>query len=94
MYLQAQRLLGQQSLAEFMGLHLDLERIGRDNQAKVDVVRKNGVIINTGDNPSKLEVYKKREAHKYKYGLGQQAVANLQLPKVQTREWLKVLTLE
>ena len=34
MNLQTQRLLGQQSLAEFMGLHVDLEKVFKDNQEK------------------------------------------------------------
>jgi hypothetical protein len=34
MNLQTQRLLGQQSLAEYMGLHLDLERVFKDNKMK------------------------------------------------------------
>lgn len=38
-----------------MGLHLDLERIWRDNSKKTDATRKNGCIINTGDNPTKEE---------------------------------------
>jgi len=34
MYLQTQRIVGQQSLAAFMGLRLDVEQIGRDNKNK------------------------------------------------------------
>ncbi len=52
-YMQTQRLLGQQSLAEFMGLHLDLEVIYHDNMKKTGVLRKNNFIINTNDNPTK-----------------------------------------
>ena len=33
-YLQTQRLIGQQSLGEFMGLHVDLEMIFLDNMKK------------------------------------------------------------
>jgi len=40
-----------------MGLHLDIERLGRDNQAREDVVRKGGVIINMGDNPTKSVIH-------------------------------------
>jgi len=47
-----------------MGLHLDLEAIYLDNRAKQEVTRKGGLIINTGDNPTKAEIYRKREAHK------------------------------
>ncbi len=52
-YMQTQRLLGQQSLAEFMGLHLNLESIYHDNMKKTGVLRKNNFIINTNDNPTK-----------------------------------------
>jgi hypothetical protein len=39
-------------------------------------------------------VFEKRELNKAKYGLSTTVVAGLQLPKTQTKEWLKVLTLE
>jgi hypothetical protein len=35
MNLQTQRLIGQQSLAEFMGLHVDLQKIFQDNKQKI-----------------------------------------------------------
>lgn len=54
-YMQTQRLLGQQSLGEFMGLKLDLEAIFKDNMQKTGVTRKNNFIINTSDNPTKEE---------------------------------------
>ena len=34
MYLQTQRIVGQQSLAAFMGLKLDIVRLGKENGAK------------------------------------------------------------
>jgi hypothetical protein len=52
-----------------MGLHLDLESIYLDNRAKQDCCRKGGLIINTGDNPTKQEIHRKRELNKQKYGL-------------------------
>ena len=48
MYLQTQRLVGQQSLAGFMGLHLDLERVYQDNKNRPGL-RKMGFLINEGD---------------------------------------------
>lgn len=53
--MQTQRLLGQQSLGEFMGLKLDLQAIFKDNMQKIGVTRKNNFIINTSDNPTKQE---------------------------------------
>lgn len=96
MYLQTQRLIGQQSLAEFMGLHLDLEQIYCDNRIREgpNITRKGGLIVNAGDNPTQREVFEKRELNKAKYGLSTTVVTGLQLPKTQTKEWLKVLTLE
>lgn len=52
-YMQTQRLLGQQSLGDFMGLHLNLEKIFQDNMRKTGVTRKNNFIINTSNNPTK-----------------------------------------
>ncbi len=51
--MQTQRLLGQQSLGDFMGLHLNLERVFQDNMKKTGVTRKNNFIINTSNNPTK-----------------------------------------
>lgn len=48
-YLQLQRLLGQQSLSGFMGLHVDIRRVYRDNWKKAGVTRKNGCIVNMGN---------------------------------------------
>lgn len=44
-----QRLIGQQSMAEFLGLHLNLKGIYMANQQKKGY-RKNGILINTEDN--------------------------------------------
>ena len=79
-----------------MGLHLDLEQIYCDNRTREGptITRKGGLIVNCGDNPTQREVFEKRELNKAKYGLSTNVVASLQLPKTQTKEWLKVLTLE
>jgi hypothetical protein len=37
-YLQLQRLMGQQSLAGFMGLHVDIDRVKSDNEALIKKV--------------------------------------------------------
>jgi len=96
MYLQAQRLLGQQSLAEFMGLHLDLEKIWLSNSQKQGpgVMRKYGCIINTEDNMKKEVLKRLKEKNKKRYGLSAHFVSNLHLPKARVKEWLKVLTIE
>ncbi|OUM61143.1 hypothetical protein PIROE2DRAFT_12941, partial [Piromyces sp. E2] len=50
MNLQLQRMLGQQSTAEFQNLHIDPYEIGKINSQKQgpNIRRKNGFIINTG----------------------------------------------
>lgn len=45
---QTQRLLGQQSLAAYTGLQVDIDRIRADNDKLVDAERKNGLVINSG----------------------------------------------
>ena len=52
-YMQTQRILGQQSLGDFMGLHLKLDKVFQDNMKKTGVTRKNNFIINTNNNPTK-----------------------------------------
>ena len=45
---QTQRLLGQQSLAAYTGLQVDIDAIRADNDKLVDAERKNGLVINSG----------------------------------------------
>jgi len=68
---QTQRLLGQQSLAAYTGLRLDVDRIRADNEALTDaqVTRKAGLIINGGDKLTKEEKAALQEASKAKYAL-------------------------
>jgi hypothetical protein len=63
MNMQTQRLLGQQSLAEFMGLRVDLDRIYQDNMKKQgpEFKRKNNFLVNLGDNQGKDIKQLKRE---------------------------------
>jgi hypothetical protein len=66
---QTQRLLGQQSLAAFTGLHLDLDQIRADNDKNKEGERKGGLLINSGPNPTKELRDKWRKEAKEKYGL-------------------------
>lgn len=52
---QAQRLLGQQSLAPFTGLRVDVDaaRRANDGRAGVGVQRKSGLIVWSGPNPTR-----------------------------------------
>ena len=83
MNLQTQRLLGQQSLAEFMGLHVDTRKVFADNQLKQgpEIQRKNNFIINTGDNMTAEEREVRIKTNKKKYGLKPEYIKILKLPK-------------
>ncbi|GAX82248.1 hypothetical protein CEUSTIGMA_g9676.t1 [Chlamydomonas eustigma] len=63
---QAQRLLGQQSLA---GLQVDVDRIRLDNQSRNDVQRKSGLIIYSGPPPTRELKQQWRRESKAKYGI-------------------------
>eukprot|EP01135_Chromosphaera_perkinsii_P001744 Nk52_evm13s210 gene=Nk52_evmTU13s210 len=66
---QTQRLLGQQSTAEFQGIHLDPLKVkeANDKIQGPDVKRKNGCIVNTGNAMSKEEKLTKIEENRKKY---------------------------
>ncbi len=77
---QTQRLLGKQSLAEYTGMRLDIDRIRMDNDALTDVTRKNGLITNQGGIRSKEALNALREENLKKYGLSEEEVQALELP--------------
>ena len=66
---QTQRLLGQQSLAKYTGLCVDVDRVREDNLKRKNVQRKNGLIINTGLNPTQAQRNEWQKDAKEKYGL-------------------------
>lgn len=82
---QLQRMVGQQSLGEFYGLHIDSEQIYAANKDK-EGKRKNGCLINTGDNPTKAEVNRKREKNKKLYGLSQKEIDSITIPVLKDSE--------
>ncbi|WIA42018.1 hypothetical protein OEZ86_009311 [Tetradesmus obliquus] len=67
-----QRLLGQQSLAAYSGLRVDVDRVRADNEAKLDAHRKNGLVIWTGPNPTKEMRLQWQQEAQEKYGLSEQ----------------------
>lgn len=79
---QTQRLLGQQSLAEFTGMCVDVDAIRADNNLKQgpEIYRKSGLITNQGGKLSKEELKAQREANFKKYGLSQEEVDAIELP--------------
>ena len=65
---QTQRLIGQQSLAAYTGLHVNVDQIRKDNEQK-EGERKGGLLINSGPNPTR-EIRARWQAEaKEKYGL-------------------------
>mmetsp|Transcript_3562 Transcript_3562/g.11069 ORF Transcript_3562/g.11069 Transcript_3562/m.11069 type:complete len:242 (+) Transcript_3562:67-792(+) len=93
--LQAQRMVGQQSLGEFMGVHLDCAAVFFENAKRTDVKRKNGMIINTGKNPTPAARKLKIQANIEKYGIPREEYENLTVepaaPALDRREKLQQL---
>eukprot|EP01121_Diplochlamys_sp_Union-15-3_P020402 TRINITY_DN7953_c0_g1_i2.p1 TRINITY_DN7953_c0_g1~~TRINITY_DN7953_c0_g1_i2.p1 ORF type:complete len:220 (-),score=43.91 TRINITY_DN7953_c0_g1_i2:73-732(-) len=90
--LQTQRILGQQSIGEFMGIHLDPNVIYEKNAKKSGVVRKNGCIINTGNNPTAKERAKKIQKNREKYGLPQEIIESIELEDRRTEHTQEIET--
>ncbi|ORX69504.1 hypothetical protein DL89DRAFT_267705 [Linderina pennispora] len=83
MNLQTQRMLGQQSTAEFNGLHLDAFVIGELNSKKQGpgIKRKNNCIVNTGGKLTRDEVVKRQQKHREQYEVKAEVWRAIVLPK-------------
>ena len=80
---QTQRMVGQQSTAEFAGLHMDVLRVGESN-CRLDgprITRKSGMIINTGDRLTTEEKRKRIEENRILYELPEEIWKAIDLPK-------------
>ena len=79
---QTQRLLGQQSLAEYTSMHVDVDRIREENNTKTgpEIYRKSGLITNTGGKLKKEAAQTLRAENKAKYGLSEAEIAAIVLP--------------
>lgn len=93
-YLQTQRLMGQQSLGDFMGLHIDIEKVFVDNLRKQNVLRKNRCIVNTGNNPNPNERKLKIEENNTNYGISTDVVKRIKLPKRNNSKFKNVIMLD
>ncbi|ORX79686.1 hypothetical protein BCR32DRAFT_281187 [Anaeromyces robustus] len=82
MNLQLQRMLGQQSTAEFQNLHIDPYVIGKINSQKQgpNIRRKNGFIINTGGKLSREDIRRKIQENKENYELPKEEWSKIVLP--------------
>eukprot|EP01024_Parvocaulis_polyphysoides_P072507 TRINITY_DN918_c0_g1_i1.p3 TRINITY_DN918_c0_g1~~TRINITY_DN918_c0_g1_i1.p3 ORF type:complete len:295 (-),score=25.86 TRINITY_DN918_c0_g1_i1:195-1079(-) len=78
LYGQTQRLIGQQSLAAYTGLRVDIDRIRSDNEKRQDVERKSGLIIWSGPNPTKTMKEKWQKEAQEKYGLSQKQLTKVE----------------
>lgn len=93
-HLQTQRIMGQQSLGDFKGLHVDIERVFMDNMRFKDVKRKNNCIINMGDNPKKEESLENIEKNRARYGLSTEYIQSIKLPRSNKSLFKNVIMLE
>ncbi|CAG8579074.1 1311_t:CDS:2 [Ambispora gerdemannii] len=87
MNLQLQRMLGQQSTAEFGGLHIDPLVIGEKN-AKIQgphIKRKNNCIVNTGGRPLREEIKARIAKNKELYEEPEEVWSKIELPKPQDK---------
>lgn len=86
MNLQTQRMLGQQSTAEFANLHIDPLEIGKINSLKQgpEIKRKNNFIVNTGGKITKEEKNKRLKENAKKYGLTKEQIDGIVLPTSKT----------
>ncbi|KAI8911282.1 hypothetical protein DFJ77DRAFT_92942 [Powellomyces hirtus] len=78
--LQTQRMLGQQSTAEFQGLHVDVNVIGRKNARIAGVRRKNGFIVNDGGKLTREEKLRRIKANRELYELPKSEYTAIELP--------------
>ena len=76
-----QRLLGQQCLGDFVGLHVDIRKVNIENTMKTGVTRKGQVIVNTDRNQTKVERKRKMEENRERYGLSQEVIKRIKLPR-------------
>ncbi|KAL0037870.1 hypothetical protein WJX79_003094 [Trebouxia sp. C0005] len=74
---QTQRLIGQQSLAAYTGLQVDIDRIRADNAGRTDVERKSGLIIWSGPNPNKKMRDEWRKEAQSRFGLAKEELKDV-----------------
>jgi hypothetical protein len=90
LYNQAQRLLGQQSLAEFQGLRLDIPAIFIKNQ-KIDGQRKNNCLVNTGNKLTKEKLAKLKISNQKNFGIAQDVIDSTIIPELESADMSNVL---
>lgn len=63
-------------------MHLDPKRVYEANSALTGVRRKNGLIINEGAYPTRDEILRRRAANKEKYGLSDDEIRAITVPRL------------
>jgi len=87
---QMQRMIGQQSTGEFMKCHIDPADIFAHNKPRPGR-RKNGCLVNTGDNRTKEWYKKKRQENKKKRGLTTEQIAAIVIPTLKKEDMSNVM---
>jgi hypothetical protein len=90
LYNQAQRLLGQQSLAEFQGLSLDIPAIFARN-SKIKGKRKNSCLVNSGDKLTRPKLEKLKIQNQKEFGIPQDIIDSTIIPELNASEMSNVL---
>ena len=67
-------------MGAFLGLHVDIDKVYRDNKRKSGK-RVNGYLVNDGDKLTKELKVQMKEANRIKYGLSEQYIDYLTIPK-------------
>ena len=80
MYNQCQRLLGQQSVAEFEGLRIRLNEVFAANAKIKGVKRKNNCIVNEGDKQTREMVLAKKKYNQETYGITDEEADAIVIP--------------
>lgn len=75
LYGATQRLLGQQSLAAFTGLRIDLDRVRAENEGRTDAPRKSGLIIYDGPVLTREDKDRLQAEAQERYGLTPEQMA-------------------
>ncbi|KAK8797334.1 hypothetical protein WA158_004542 [Blastocystis sp. Blastoise] len=83
---QVQRMMGQQSLREYLKINLDPFIVGKDNSKRKGVTRKNGMIINDGNTLSADEFRLLHNKNKEKYALSKQEIDGIIIPKLSLQD--------
>ena len=90
LYNQSQRLLGQQSLAEWQGLSVDIPAIFARN-AQIQGQRKNNCLVNSGNKLTKAKLDLLKIQNKKQFGIAQDVIDSTIIPELEASEMSNVL---